>query len=77
MALMRPEAPLQNDQENLAKPPGERPLVLVFGASGYIGTWLVPRLALEPLRIRAVSRDEQVLRARDWDQVELAGSRCA
>lgn len=47
------------------------PLVLVFGASGYIGTWLVPRLAREPLRIRAVSRDQRVLKARDWEAVEV------
>ena len=51
---------------------GEPPLVLVFGASGYIGTWLIPKLIDEPVRIRAVSRDERVLRARQWEGVELA-----
>jgi uncharacterized protein YbjT (DUF2867 family) len=57
-----------------AAPPSsaELPLMLVFGASGYIGTWLVPRLLDEPVRIRAVSRDQRVLRARNWDGVELA-----
>jgi uncharacterized protein YbjT (DUF2867 family) len=47
------------------------PLVLVFGASGYVGTWLIPRLQTEPVRIRAVSRDERVLRARNWEGVEF------
>jgi len=49
----------------------ESPLVLVFGASGYVGTWLIPRLLDEPVRIRAVARNERVLRARNWDGVEL------
>lgn len=49
----------------------EEPLVLVFGASGYVGTWLIPKLLDEPVRIRAVSRDKRVLRARNWDGVEL------
>ncbi len=49
----------------------EQPLVLVFGASGYVGTWLIPRLQTEPVRIRAVARDERVLRARNWNGVEL------
>jgi uncharacterized protein YbjT (DUF2867 family) len=49
----------------------ELPRVLVFGASGYVGTWLIPKLQSEPVRIRAVSRDERVLRARNWAGVEL------
>lgn len=51
-----------------------RPRVLVFGASGYIGTWLIPRLQKEPVQIRAVSRDVQVLRAREWRGVETAAA---
>jgi uncharacterized protein YbjT (DUF2867 family) len=51
--------------------PTAPPRVLVFGASGYVGTWLIPRLLEEPVRIRAVSRDERVLRARNWTDVEL------
>lgn len=47
------------------------PRVLVFGASGYVGGWLVPRLMTEPVRIRAVSRNPAVLRARRWEGVEL------
>jgi uncharacterized protein YbjT (DUF2867 family) len=48
-----------------------KPRVLVFGASGYVGTWLIPRLLDEPVRIRAVSRNERVLRARNWQGLEL------
>jgi uncharacterized protein YbjT (DUF2867 family) len=44
---------------------------LVFGASGYIGTNLVPRLIVHGYRVRASSRNRQVLAARDWDGVEL------
>jgi len=67
--MMEPTAPTAPAGDR----PGELPppRVLVFGASGYIGTWLVPRLLDEPLRVRAVSRDERVLRAREWDGVEL------
>ena len=62
----------ENTQHNMQTPDGQPPLVLVFGASGYIGTWLIPRLLGEPVRIRAASRDQRVLRARGWDGVELA-----
>jgi uncharacterized protein YbjT (DUF2867 family) len=49
---------------------GDRPRVLVFGASGYVGTWLVPRLIQEPLRVRAAARRADVLRAQEWPDVE-------
>jgi len=45
-------------------------LDLVFGASGYIGSHLVPRLA-ETRRVRATSRHIEVLQARGWPAVEL------
>lgn len=48
-----------------------RPRALVFGASGYIGSNLVPRLMEHGYRVRAVSRNRQVLEARDWQDVEL------
>ncbi|MEO8133826.1 MAG: SDR family oxidoreductase [Betaproteobacteria bacterium] len=48
-----------------------RPLVLVFGASGYIGTNLVPALVAEGARVRAVARNRSVLEARAWQDVEL------
>jgi uncharacterized protein YbjT (DUF2867 family) len=46
--------------------------VLVFGASGYVGSSLVPRLAREQLRVRACARSRKVLEARGWAGVELA-----
>jgi len=51
------------------------PLAVVFGASGYIGTHLVPRLLREGWRVRAVARNVEVLRARRddprWRSVDL------
>lgn len=63
---------MESDPQDKLDQSGDRPLVLVLGASGYIGTWLIPRLMREPVRIRAASRDLRVLRAREWDGVELA-----
>ena len=45
---------------------------LVFGASGYIGGHLVPRLLAEGRSVRAVARNPAVLEGRGWDGVELA-----
>lgn len=44
---------------------------LVFGASGYVGTNLVPRLTREGLEVRAAARNRKVLEARGWADVEL------
>lgn len=44
----------------------------MFGASGYVGSSLVPRLAREPIRVRACARSRRVLEARGWPGVELA-----
>lgn len=46
------------------------PLTLVFGASGYVGTNLVPALLAAGHRVRAAARNRQVLEARDWPGVE-------
>ncbi len=43
---------------------------LVFGASGYIGTNLVPCLANAGWQVRAAARHREVLAARNWDGVE-------
>ncbi|MCE3002324.1 MAG: SDR family oxidoreductase [Xanthomonadaceae bacterium] len=49
---------------------GPAPLALVFGASGYIGTNLVPRLRAHGFRVRAAARNPDPLEARDWPGVE-------
>ncbi len=50
------------------------PLTLVFGASGYIGTHLVPRLCASGARVRAVARSPEVLAARGWDSVDCVAA---
>ena len=52
-------------------PPESRRLVLVFGASGYIGTNLVPALIAQGDHVRAAARDSRVLDARGWHDVEI------
>jgi len=44
--------------------------ILVLGASGYIGSHLVPRLAAAGHQVRAAARRAEVLEARGWDGVE-------
>jgi uncharacterized protein YbjT (DUF2867 family) len=53
-------------------PPSQaRPLTLVFGASGYVGTNLVPELLARRRRVRAVARSRRVLEVREWKDVEI------
>lgn len=53
---------------------GTGPLRLVFGASGYVGTHLVPRLLANCLRVRAAARNIEVLAARGWQGVECVAA---
>lgn len=47
------------------------PRVLVLGASGYVGTNLVPRLAASGFTVRAAARRRDALESRDWHGVEI------
>lgn len=53
--------------------PESRPR-LVFGASGYIGTHLVPRLVAAGVPVRVSSRQPRVLEARGWRGVEVVAA---
>jgi len=50
---------------------GQAPRYLVFGATGYIGSNLVPFLRTCPVIVRAAARNLQVLQSRGWEGVEL------
>ena len=45
--------------------------ILVLGASGYIGSHLVPRLVAAGHQVRAASRHREVLEGRGWAGVEI------
>ena len=64
---MTPELPATPD-----RPADTRPLHVVFGASGYIGSNLVPELLRTGRRVRATARNIEVLEGRGWHGAELA-----
>ncbi len=51
--------------------PESRKIVLVFGASGYIGTNLVEYLSTHGRQVRATSRNVEVLKGRGWEDVDV------
>lgn len=53
---------------------GNDNLHLVLGASGYIGTHLVEFLRAAGRRVRAASRNREVLEGRGWDGVDLCAA---
>jgi uncharacterized protein YbjT (DUF2867 family) len=53
------------------QPDVTRRRVLVFGARGYVGTNLVPRLLREGFTVRAAARSVVQLLAHDWPGVEI------
>lgn len=53
---------------------GKHGLCLVLGASGYIGSHLVPELVAAGFRVRVSSRDPAVLEARGWPGVEIVAA---
>ncbi len=48
--------------------------VLVFGASGYIGSNLVPYLASRGYAVRAAARNRKVIEGRHWEGVECVAA---
>ncbi len=57
--------------EVVPPPPG---VALVMGASGYIGSHLVPALRARGYRVRAASRNPAVLEGREWADVECVAA---
>jgi uncharacterized protein YbjT (DUF2867 family) len=47
---------------------------VVVGATGYIGTHLVPRLLAEGWSVRATARDPEVLAGRGWQDVDIVAA---
>ncbi len=57
-----------------SRPPERKLRVVVVGASGYIGTNLVPELLERGHMVRATARKTEVLEARNWPGVEIVAA---
>jgi nucleoside-diphosphate-sugar epimerase len=56
-----------------AKPPGSRPLVVVLGASGFVGSAVTAALAGRPVRLRTVARRRAAVPAGAVAEIESVG----
>ena len=62
-------APMHGDDSSPSRS-SPRPIAVVLGASGYMGSNLAPALAAHGWQVRAVARSAAVLEAREWPGVE-------
>lgn len=62
---------MATDSQTSQSSQGSALRVLVMGASGYIGTNLIPRLLANGYQVRASARNIRVLESRNWENVEL------
>jgi uncharacterized protein YbjT (DUF2867 family) len=67
-------AEVDEDESNRSAAPRDFGPVLVLGASGYIGSHLVPWLAARGLVVRAAARRADALAARGWPGVECVSA---
>ncbi len=58
----------------MQEPPSKTASVLVFGASGYIGSHLVPYLVSHGYTVRAAARNRKVIEGRQWQDVECVAA---
>ena len=57
-----------------AASPRDSRSVLILGASGYVGSHLVPRLLADGVAVRAAARSTDVLERQGWQNVEFAAA---
>jgi len=69
-----PPSPAQDSSQALVGAGPREHLTLVFGASGYIGSHLVPHLLAAGIPVRAAARSPAVLEARGWAGAHLVAA---
>ena len=68
---MAQESPVGTaDEPRYSPPDGRGRIAVVLGASGYMGSNVVPALAAHGWHVRATARNAAVLEAREWQGVE-------